>query len=108
MGELVAVRKEDAMNRDERGKTVSNSVYTERAHLVAALSKLYPSSIEQHVGEDWEDDWRNVCFIDLPTGQVSWHIALDDLHLYSHLARDAGRTWDGHTDEEKYRRLDAL
>lgn len=86
----------------------TDAVYTERAHLVASLTKLFPASVEQHVGEDWDDDWRNVCIIDLPTGQASWHIALKDLHLFAHVPRDAGRSWDGHTVEEKYRRLDAL
>lgn len=88
-----------------------DAVYTERAHLVAALSKLFPSSLEQHEhkeGEDWDADWLNVVFIDLPTGQVSWHIALTDLRLFDHLPRNAGRKWDGHTTPEKYARLDAL
>lgn len=85
-----------------------NAVYTERAHLVAALSKLFPASVEDHVGEEWDDDWRNVVFIDLPTGQVSWHISTSDLHLFSHLPRHAGRTWDGHDTPTKYARLDAL
>ena len=86
----------------------AEAVYTERAHLVAALTKLFPSSIEEHEGEDWDDAWRNVCFIDLPTGQVSWHIALKDLHLFEHVPRGQGRRWDGHDVDEKYRRLDAL
>jgi len=85
-----------------------DGVYSERAHLVAALSKLWPASIEQHDGEDWDDQWRNVVIIDLPTGQVSWHIAPADLDLFAHLPRDAGRVWDGHTTGEKYDRLDDL
>lgn len=85
-----------------------DGVYSERAHLVAALSKYWPASIERHDGEDWDDQWRNVVIIDLPTGQVSWHIALTDLDLFAHLPRDAGRTWDGHTTGEKYDRLDDL
>lgn len=80
------------------------AVYTERAHLVAALSKLFPASIED---DPREPDWA-VCLIDLPTGQVSWHIAHVNLYLFSHLPRHAGRVWDGHTDYDKYRRLDAL
>lgn len=86
--------------------------YTERAHLVAALSKLFPASIEQHLPihdeTDWDMDWLNVVIVDLPTGQASWHVSLTDLHLYDHLPRNAGRTWDGHTTPEKYARLAAL
>lgn len=87
---------------------MTNDVYTERAHLAAALSKLYPASLEEHAGEDWDDNWRTVLIVDLPTGQVSWHIAQHDLHLFAHLPRGAGRVWDGHDTVEKYRRLDAL
>lgn len=84
-----------------------DEVYTERAHLVAALSKLFPSSLGEHDGDDWDDDWRTACYIELPTGQVSWHIASKDVHLFEHLEKE-GNSWDGHTTEEKYKRLDAL
>jgi hypothetical protein len=42
--------------------------------------------------DEKEPDWP-VAYIDLPTGQVSWHIP-----AY------AG-TWDGHDNAEKYRRV---
>ena len=82
-----------------------DGVYSERARVVAALSKLFPASLEEHDGEDWDDDWRTACFIDLPTGQVSWHIAQADLPLFGHLPRGAGRVWDGHDTPTKYARL---
>lgn len=88
-----------------------NAVYTERAHLVAALSKLFPASLEDHIpaeGEAWDEDWTTVVLIDLPTGQASWHVARWDLHLFAHLKRGQGRVWDGHSTPEKYARLDAL
>lgn len=87
---------------------MSDAVYTERAQLVAALSKLFPASLEEHDGADWDDEWRTVCFIDLPTGQVSWHIAKADLGYFAHLQKGAGRIWDGHDTPEKYKRLNAL
>jgi hypothetical protein len=84
------------------------SVYSERNHLVAALSKLFPASVEQHVGpESIDPEWANVVMIDLPTGQVSWHIPEREIYLFAHLQRDV-RTWDGHNTEEKYLRLAAL
>ncbi|MFB9991243.1 hypothetical protein ACFFLM_04520 [Deinococcus oregonensis] len=79
-------------------------LYSERAALVAALSKLFPASLES---DPEQPDWP-VCIIDLPTGQVSWHIAQSDLHLFMHLPRETGRVWDGHTTPEKYDRLNAL
>lgn len=83
---------------------MSNELYRERAQLAAALSKVFPASLEI---DPADPDWM-VCIIDLPTGQVSWHIALTDLDLFQHLPRDAGRVWDGHSTELKYMRLFAL
>lgn len=91
----------------EQLQAALDGVYSERAHVVAALSKLFPASLEEHDGEDWDDDWRTVCFIDLPSGQVSWHIARTDLPLFAHLPKGAGRIWDGHDTPTKYARLDA-
>lgn len=80
-----------------------DEIYRERAHLVAALSKLFPACIDPN---PIEPNWP-ICFIDLPTGQVSWHIALSDMGLFAHLPKGE-RVWDRHTTEEKYARLDAL
>lgn len=93
-----------------RLREAKDGAYAERNHLVAALSKLYPASLERHPEEDktWEDDWRWVVFVDLPTGQASWHIHDSELPQFAHLPRHAGRRWDGHTTTEKYARLAAL
>ena len=87
---------------------VKDGAYGERNALVAAFSKLFPSSLERHVGAEWEDDWRWVVFIDLPAGQASWHIHDSELPLFDHMTREVGRSWDGHTTAEKYMRLAAL
>ena len=80
-----------------------NQAYSERNKLVAALSKLFPASLERHPDEDieWEDDWRWIVFIDLPTGQVSWHIHDPEMSQFAHLVPHQGREWDGHTTEDK-------
>jgi hypothetical protein len=87
-----------------------DGAYSERDQLVAALSRLFPASLERHYPEDddWDDDWRWVVFIDLPTGQASWHIHDSELPMFDHLLRKAGRVWDGHSTEEKYKRLAAM
>lgn len=83
---------------------MSDTVYRERAHLVANLSAQYPSSFSY---DENEPDWK-VVLIQLPVvGQVSWHIAPDDMDLFSHV-KDGSIKWDGHTTEEKYARLDAF
>jgi hypothetical protein len=79
----------------------SRGVYRERAHLLAHLAAIYPSHFQS---DPAEPDWP-VLFISLPTGQACWHIAPDDLDLFPHVA-PGGDTWDGHTTELKYRRLD--
>ena len=83
--------------------------YGERDRLVGALSKLFPSSLERHGGsEPWDDAWRWVVYISLPTGQVSWHIHDRELPWFDHLWRNLGTLWDGHTTKEKYARLEKL
>jgi hypothetical protein len=103
---------EDIRNlfKEARGQQEGkNQAYQERNLLVAALSKLFPAYLGRHIGdEDWDDDWRNIVFISLPTGQVSWHIHDSELGLFEHLKGIIGPGWDGHSTEEKYARLCAL
>lgn len=81
--------------------------YSERNKLVALVSTKFPASLERHPEEDkdWEDDWRWIVFIQLPTGQVSWHIHDSELPLFGHLQREEGVFWDGHTNDEKWNRV---
>jgi hypothetical protein len=80
-----------------------DSVYRERAHLVAHLAAVYRSTIGYH--DPAEPDWA-VVIVDLPTGQASWHVSPDDMDLFRHVRRADVNTWDGHSTEEKYQRLD--
>jgi hypothetical protein len=84
-----------------------DAVYRERDQLVAALSKIYPSHLAWHEDDDWEDGWRNIVCIHLPTGQAAWHISNDEIVLFDHLHQQKDH-WDGHTTDEKYDRLGAL
>ena len=87
-------------------ENAKNAAYAERNKLVALLSKLFPSCFGRHEEEDmtWEDDWRWIVYITLPTGQCSWHIHDSDLPMFSHL-KQGDVKWDGHTTEEKYKRI---
>lgn len=84
-----------------------DSVYRERAHLVAHLAALYPS----HIGhtDPAEPDWA-VVVIEAPGGQLSWHVSPDDMDLFGHVKPTGpdSRPWDGHSTDEKYARLDRL
>lgn len=84
--------------------TTTDSVYRERAHLVAHLAAVYPSII----GHDpAEPDWF-VVYVKTVQGQLSWHISPDDMDLFEHVPHGSTITWDGHSTEEKYARLEAL
>lgn len=87
-------------------EAAKNAAYSERNQLVALLSKVFPASLERHPEDDkdWEDDWRWIVFINLPSGQATWHIHDSELSLFDHLPREQGQRWDGHSTEQKYER----
>lgn len=103
------------VGRQLRGDGVRNgdaerdAVYSERNQLVAALSKVFPSYLARHPDDgEWDEDWRWIVFVKLPTGQASWHIHDSELERFAHLKEAEATFWDGHSTEEKYRRLEAL
>lgn len=73
-----------------------NEIYSERMIVVCMLAKM--SGCNYGLGKDdnvdWEDEWRNVVYIDLPEGQVSWHIAPQDMHMFDDFPAYQGK-WDG-------------
>lgn len=106
--------------------TERDSVYRERAFLIAALARMvslydgvHPFApgalcsawIGPHTfvpGQRWDVEWLNVVYVRLPTGLVSWHIHQDELPLFAFLPRfdpDGDYRYDGHTTAEKYRRV---
>lgn len=87
-----------------------NGAYAERNQCVALIARMalalgLKAGVREHPNEDraWEDDWRTIVFIDLPTGQVSWHFHDSEKPLLGGLPRYVGE-WDGHDTPEKYRR----
>lgn len=84
-----------------------DAAYLERNQVVAALASVFPSGTARTAIPGWSDDWHGCVYIDLPTGQVSWHFHDSHAHLFAHLPPYAGK-WDGHTTDEKYARLAAL
>lgn len=103
-----------------------SQAYWERNQLVAALSKIYPSTLGKHPSSDkkWDKEWRNIVYITIPvetankmypTGplmiishmQLSWHLHDDDVEAFEHLKKGT-KKWDGHTTDEKYERLNYL
>lgn len=88
------------------GKSPADIAYHERNQLVAFLASLFPSTLSRHPENDaeWEDDWRWIVFVSHPSGQMSWHIHNSEIGLFDHVPRGEV-DWDGHTTEDKYRRL---
>lgn len=84
-----------------------DEAYYERNQLVAALARLFPSGLRKTDIDEWHPEWHGCVFIDLPTGQVSWHYHEREAHLFAGLPPYT-KPWDGHNTQEKYRRLAAL
>lgn len=84
-----------------------DAAYEERNKVVAALARLFPSGISRTAIPGWSEEWHGCVYIDLPTGQVSWHYHDSQSGLFSDLPAYT-KEWDGHDTEEKYRRLAAL
>jgi hypothetical protein len=95
--------KEEVANE----RLLRNGAYTERNALVSALAHLFPAGTKKDDQKDWDDDWRNVVYIDTPAGQLSWHYHDSDAKLFADLPRYWSE-YDGHSTPEKYKRLAKL
>lgn len=84
-----------------------DAAYLERNQVVAALAKAFPSGVARTAIEGWSEDWHGCVYIDLPTGQASWHYHDSQAYLFNGIPHYLG-AWDGHDTPEKYRRLAAL
>lgn len=94
-----------ALQRERDGLLMErDGAYGQRNMLVGALSKVFPSWLR----EDPREPMWPVVIVQLPTGQVSWHITrVERYAVFAHL--EPGEVaWDGHDDIEKWRRVCAL
>lgn len=85
------------------------SVYSERAALLAFFTTWHPSVISYNAKTQ---AGYALLYVDTPHGQMTWHIAPNDMHLFNHVeivpGDDPRAQWDGHTTEDKYRRFNDL
>lgn len=91
---------------DRLEKTV-DSAYHERNVLVSVLSKLYTSYQCKTEIDGWDPEWHNCVYIELPTGQVSYHFHDRDAALFAHVEHHSV-LWDQHTKDDVHRRWLAL
>jgi hypothetical protein len=76
-----------------------NEVYTQRmlvvcmfAKAMGALGYSYGTGLDDNTS--WDISWRTVVYVDTPDGQVSWHVAPDDKHIFEDFPEYTG-VWDG-------------
>ena len=81
-----------------------DEAYRQRNVLVAALASLFPSGIRRTSIEGWSDDWNGCCYIDLPSGQISYHYHDSQAHLFAGLPLYT-KAWDGHDKQTVESRL---
>jgi len=95
------------MTELEEMRARKDAAYEERNRVVAALARVFPSGLRRTNIPGWDAEWHGCVYIDLPTGQVSWHYHDTQAHLFDGLPTYPGE-WDGHDTATKYRRLAAL
>lgn len=99
---------------DRRSRS-SRDAYGDRNRCIAALAWLalrhgYRAGVGRHAPDPdptWDPQWRTVIYVELPTGQVSWHVPDHDAPLFEGLPAYEP-AWDGHQTLEKRTRLSAL
>ena len=86
---------------------VVDDVYHERNQLVASIARLFPSGITRTNIPGWDDAWHSCVYINLPTGQISYHYHDRESALFEGLPLYK-KGWDGHTKKDVHSRLKAL
>lgn len=82
-----------------------NELYEERNRLVGlAVSVAQEKGLKTGKAEDPEDEEWVLIYIDLPTGQVSWHVHRSDLRYFPPMG-EYDKPWDGHSTPKKYDRV---
>lgn len=86
-----------------------NAAYRERNACVATMVRMalalgWRAGLRKTAIKGWDEAWHGCCWIDLPTGQASWHYHSDDAALF-HGLPEYDAPWDGHSTPEKYERL---
>jgi hypothetical protein len=87
-----------------RLREAKDGAYEERNRVVALLASVFPSGVKKTAIPGWHAEWHGCVYVDLPTGQASWHYHDSQAHLFTHLPPYQG-DWDGHTTEIKYKRV---
>lgn len=100
--EVIGLLPPEIEARLEGARATLNQAYRERNELAASVAPWF----DAWVGRDpAEPDWP-VLYLQLPTGQVSYHFAPSDAALLDGVREGLEfERWDGHTQEERSGRL---
>lgn len=115
----LAAHLADAISREAALQVDGYWAHSKQAELetLKEIRKSYFAWLGKHEdkpGEEWDEDWKNIVFIRIPQGQLSWHIHDSEVSLFNRLFVASGsetgtpdhvEPWDGHTTEEKYERI---
>lgn len=88
-------------------RLAKDQAYRERNVLARALATIYPSGFRDTDIPGWEPDWHGCVYIDLPTGQISFHVHDSEREQFLDLP-GYSRPYDGHTKSDVMDRLAAL
>lgn len=109
--ELRLACAESAQERASRFETerdlaraIKDGAYHERNILVAALARLFPSGLRPTAIEGWNPEWHGCVYIDLPSGQISYHFHDREAPLFEGLPPYT-KDWDGHDKDAVHQRL---
>lgn len=81
-----------------------DAVYRERNYLVATLARQFPSGIRNTEIEGWDPEWHGCVFIDLPSGQISYHYHDSERWMFQDLP-PYEKPYDGHDKDTVHQRL---
>jgi hypothetical protein len=101
----------DAEARLNAVRADKDNAYAERNQCVALIARMVIEAggmacKTRTAIEGWSEDWHGCVYIDLPTGQVSWHYHDSHAWMFKDLP-EIDKKWDGHDTPEKYRRVNA-
>ncbi len=94
----------DVIVKHNETRSDKDGAYFERNNLVAAIARLYPSGIRSTSIEGWDAEWHGCVYIDLPSGQISYHYHDSHAHLFADLP-PYEKPWDGHDKDTVHKRL---
>jgi hypothetical protein len=104
-----SVDRKNALARVKELEAAKYGAYLERNQCVALIARMahklgcVTGQTEMAI-EGWDPEWNGLVFVELPTGQASWHFHKSQKGLFIDIPYRKFE-WDGHTTKEKYQRV---